>query len=253
MLGFLINFERGKIAEERAGISNWFSDNKKNVLIALITPITLLICLWVKWYMRTETNYMTPIFESDLVNIMYIKHYCDYLELQNGVIAWGRIFVMISMAMAFYLNMFECDFSNRLFPVVMTNIIFVISIFVINAAVKPVGADILAKFIIQIVFWTVMFFVFNINDTLNNSWLKILFAVYLGANIGNMLEANVIGWVTDYVWLLPAYGKQLVYNIEDFIIIGTYGILAIMGLIWLIKILKALEIEKRQSEVGKAE
>ena len=38
MLGFLINFERGKIAEERAGISNWFSDNKKNVLIALITP-----------------------------------------------------------------------------------------------------------------------------------------------------------------------------------------------------------------------
>lgn len=253
MLGFLINFERGRLAEERAGISNWFSDNKKNVLIALITPITLLICLWVKWYMRTETNYMTPIFESDLVNIMYIKHYCDYLELQNGVIAWGRIFVMISMAMAFYLNMFECDFSNRLFPVVMTNIIFVISIFVINAAVKPVGADILAKFIIQIVFWTVMFFVFNINDTLNNSWLKILFAVYLGANIGNMLEANVIGWVTDYVWLLPAYGKQLVYNIEDFIIIGTYGILAIMGLIWLIKILKALEIEKRQSEVGKVE
>ena len=110
MLGFLINFERGRLAEEKAGIADWFSDNKKNVLIALITPITLLFCLWVKWYMRTETNYMTPIFESDLVNIMYIKHYCDYLELQNGVIAWGRIFVMISMAMAFYLNMFECDF-----------------------------------------------------------------------------------------------------------------------------------------------
>lgn len=253
MLGFLINFERGKIAEERAGISNWFSDNKKNVLIALITPITLLICLWVKWYMRTETNYMTPIFESNLVNIMYIKHYCDYLELQNGIIAWGRVFVMISMALTFYLNMFECDFVKSSYAVIMTNVIFVISTFVINAALKPVGADILAKFIIQIVFWTVMFFVFNTKEILNNNFLKILFAVYLGANIGNMLEANVIGWVTDYVWLLPAYGKQLVYNIEDFIIIGTYGILAIMGLIWLIKTLKAMEKEKRQSEVGKVE
>lgn len=191
-------------------------DNSKRVrygmMMVMITVILAIIPLVIKSWIRNNMGVDQNIELSPLFYLNYTKHYCHYLKLENGLTVFGRIFVLIDLAVATGLAIFSE--KRRSGIVTGTTVTLIIASIAMNMIMTPVSMEMMAQFIIELTGIAVGY-TFMSEKHLNNKVLHFMIAVFIAGSIGNIVEQNTIGYVTDYLYFLPAYGFRATSNLED--------------------------------------
>lgn len=190
-------------------------ERNKNLIILGIIPLTVTICLLIKMIIQETMIVNTSIELCDLFWLNYTQHICEYLDLQYGVEAIGRILVLMYMLITLSLEMFE---DKKHYEMMMKlDLFYVGAILVSNILFKETSLLTLAGFIINLQAIYIVYFSDRLSSHLKKDGVKVMIALYIGGSLGNIIEMNIVGWVTDYLYFLPAYGFKAVSNLEDWI------------------------------------
>ena len=91
----------------------------------------------------------------------------------------------------------------------------------------------MAVFIIELILLYLLYVHEGLRKHLENSIVLVMMGVYVAGSLGNIIEMNMLGWVTDYMYFLPAYGFKASSNLEDWLTWGVQGWFVIyVGVNW---------------------
>lgn len=189
--------------------------SKANIAILLTIPVVILICLLIKWLVRQNVEVNTSIQLCDLFWLNYTEHVCEYLDIQYGVEMIGRVLILVYLALALLLNMYSDKKFNHAMNILA--LAFAVEIIFINNLMRSAEMTVLITFIIEILMIDIVYCNDRAYRFLSKNNVRFLIALYIGGSLGNIIEMNTIGWVTDYLYFLPAYGFKATSNIEDWI------------------------------------
>lgn len=190
---------------------------KENIGIAMIAPMVIIICAIIKWIVRSNIELDGYVKVCSLLYINYTQHFCDYLDIKHSVNELGLILQMISITVTLYMSMFSKVKRNGY--IIFMNSAFIVELIIANMLFEPIAMADLAGYIVRIIIFCSLYIFSDYMNLITTTFGKVVFGAYIGASFGNIIEQNISGFVTDYLWLLPEYGKMITYNLEDWIII----------------------------------
>lgn len=220
--------------------------DKTNIVIMLTVPVVIMICLLIKWLVRQNVEVNTSIQLCDLFWLNYTEHVCEYLDIQYGVEMIGRVLILVYLALALLLNMYSDKKFNHAMNILA--LAFAIEIIFINNLMRSAEVTVLITFIIEILIIDIVYCNDIAYSFLSKNSVRFLIALYIGGGLGNIIEMNTIGWVTDYLYFLPAYGFKATYNIEDLIILIVQMIIFVMISKEIIKWVSSFKVVKHANK-----
>lgn len=190
--------------------------NEREALkVFAVIPVTVIICLLIKMMVRRFVVVNTSIKLCNMFWLNYSEHICEYLDIQYGVAMIGRVLVLVYMLTALLVNLICKKRINKAMGILALTYISIILL--VNNMMRPVDNSVLISFIAQIFVISMVYMNEAACKFLNRKEVQFLLALYIGGGLGNIIEMNTIGWVTDYLYFLPAYGFKASSNLEDWI------------------------------------
>ncbi len=171
-----------------------------------------------------NTQYYTVIpYVLNLANVHHVNLPDISLHYTS---AWGLVFQIMTLGTLYCISN-KKYYNKRIATFIITlNTIFNLKLIAISKEISLIK-DIATVLVIWGLYMLNLF---------ENKWMKLFLGLYLGGSLGNFLEGNIRGYVTDMLWLLPKISDQ-VHNIEDMCIwIGLFG-MAIGIVYYLVKFL----------------
>lgn len=216
---------------------------RKDLLILGLIPATLVMCLIIKAIVQQIVVVNTSIRLCDVFWLNYTQHICEYLDLQYGVEAIGRILVLAYMMLVLLLVML----SERKWKksTVAINTLYIAVILIANQMSRGTAMENLIVFIVELVLLNLVYLHEGLCKHLQKDYVKVVLALYIGGSLGNIVEMNLVGWVTDYLYFLPAYGFKATSNLEDWITWGAQGFFTVyVSIYFAINVVKGFQILK---------
>lgn len=217
-------------------------ETKRNK-IWLIIPALVILGLIIKELIITFIPFRGSIeIIPHVLNLRYIRHYALHLYIWYSTEAWARILVLLFnlVIMKFSLQGKHKNLSAKLMTVI--TLISLAAIYVYqpynDCLTLTLGVLTLGG----------MYYLFP--QILENRFIQLAWFLEIAGSIGNLIDQNIRGYVTDYLQFFPSI-SNLIFNLEDWLIYigGTLFYIGIMAfgitkiVKWALKAIKGNRID----------
>jgi len=182
---------------------------KRSAFAVVSIMMTVIICLTLKQLVKVnmEAGQTIEVIKN-IFNLHYAQHFCDYLDFSLDKTVWARIVELVFLT-SVYVYRDKNEILQKIWFVCLT--ILGIMLFVVTG-----GTRLIISYFLQAGLIGGLYIYTDFGNLFKHKIARVMLLLYIGGSLGNIIDQNIFGFVTDYMWILPTTNR-LSSNLEDWL------------------------------------
>ena len=183
----------------------------KRTAFAIVSILLIVIvCLAIKQLVKInmETGDTIEVIKS-IFNLNYAQHFCDYLDFRLDKTVYARVVELVFLTSIYVFR----DKKEILQKIWITSLVILgIMLVVITGGTKLIGS-----YFLQVGLFGCLCVHTDFGKKIfKHKIARAMLLLYIGGSLGNIVDQNLYGFVTDYIWVLPTTNRKC-SNLEDWL------------------------------------
>lgn len=181
---------------------------KRSAFAVVSILLTVIICLAIKQLIKDSMGVGETIeVIKNIFNLNYAQHFSDYLDFRLDKTAYARIVELVFLTSVYIFR----DKKEVLQKIWITSLVVLGVMLVVITG----GTNLISSYMIQ----TGLMGFFCVHTDFGKRLFKhkvarAMLLLYIGGGLANIIDQNLYGFVTDYIWVLPTTNRKC-SNLED--------------------------------------
>lgn len=170
--------------------------------------LIVIICLTIKQLVKINMGAGDTIeVIKNIFNLNFAQHFCDYLDFILDKTVYARIIEMVFLMSVYVFR----DNKEVLQKIWITSLVVLgVMLIVVNGS-----TNLIISYMVQ----TGLMGFFCVHTDFGKRIFKhkvarVMLLLYIGGGSANIIDQNIYGFVTDYIWVLPTTNRKC-SNLED--------------------------------------